>query len=89
MIVNLEPSEAEVLKMELSEHAIEKWLKEPAQRPLKSSSARRRGLRECVGADAFVRPASNASVSEPKFLPNTVSQFVISNPLLTPTPPNA
>ncbi|HYM78651.1 MAG TPA: hypothetical protein VE377_21960 [Candidatus Dormibacteraeota bacterium] len=31
MIVNLEPSEAVVLKMELSEHAIEKWLKEPGE----------------------------------------------------------
>lgn len=31
MIVNVEPSEAVVLKMELSEHAIEKWLKEPGE----------------------------------------------------------
>jgi len=31
MIVNLEPSEAVVLKMELNEHAIEKWLKEPGE----------------------------------------------------------
>jgi hypothetical protein len=31
MIVNLEPSEAVVLKMELSEHATEKWLKEPGE----------------------------------------------------------
>ena len=31
MIVNLEPSEAVVLKLELSEHAIEKWLKEPGE----------------------------------------------------------
>jgi hypothetical protein len=31
MIVNLEPSEAVVLRMELSEHAIEKWLKEPGE----------------------------------------------------------
>lgn len=31
MIVSLEPSEAVVIKMELSEHAIEKWLKEPGE----------------------------------------------------------
>jgi len=31
MIVSLEPSEAVVLKMELNEHAIEKWLKEPGE----------------------------------------------------------
>ena len=31
MIVNLEPSEAVVVKLELSEHAIEKWLKEPGE----------------------------------------------------------
>lgn len=31
MIVNLEPSEAVVVKMELSDHAIEKWLKEPGE----------------------------------------------------------
>jgi hypothetical protein len=31
MIVTLEPSEAVVMKMELSEHAIEKWLKEPGE----------------------------------------------------------
>ena len=31
MIVSLEPSEAVVVKMELSEHAIEKWLKEPEE----------------------------------------------------------
>lgn len=31
MIVSLEPSEAVVLKLELSEHAIEKWLKEPGE----------------------------------------------------------
>lgn len=31
MIVNLEPSEAVVVKMELTERAIEKWLKEPGE----------------------------------------------------------
>jgi hypothetical protein len=31
MIVSLEPSEAVVVKMELSDHAIEKWLKEPGE----------------------------------------------------------
>jgi hypothetical protein len=32
MIVNLEPSEAVVLKMDLTEHAIEEWLKEPGEK---------------------------------------------------------
>jgi len=31
MIVSLEPSEAVVVKMELGEHAIENWLKEPGE----------------------------------------------------------
>lgn len=31
MIVNLEPSEAVVVKMELGEHAIERWLREPGE----------------------------------------------------------
>jgi hypothetical protein len=31
MIVSLEPSEAVVVKLELSEHSIEKWLKEPGE----------------------------------------------------------
>jgi len=31
MIVNLEPSEAVVVKLELSDHAIERWLKEPGE----------------------------------------------------------
>jgi hypothetical protein len=31
MIVNLEPSEAVVVKMDLSDNAIEKWLKEPGE----------------------------------------------------------
>lgn len=31
MIVNLEPSEAVVVKMELSDHAMKKWLKEPGE----------------------------------------------------------
>ena len=31
MIVSLEPSEAVVVKMELSDHAVEKWLKEPGE----------------------------------------------------------
>jgi len=31
MIVNLEPSEAVVVKLELTEHAIKKWLKEPGE----------------------------------------------------------
>lgn len=31
MIVSLDPSEAVVVKLELSEHAIEKWLKEPGE----------------------------------------------------------
>ena len=31
MIVNLEPSEATVVEVNLSDHAIEKWLKEPGE----------------------------------------------------------
>ena len=31
MIVNIEPSEAMILHVNLSEHAIEKWLKEPGE----------------------------------------------------------
>lgn len=31
MIVNLEPSEATVVELNLSDHAIEKWLKEPGE----------------------------------------------------------
>jgi hypothetical protein len=31
MIVNVEPSEATVVQVELSDHAIEKWLKEPGE----------------------------------------------------------
>jgi hypothetical protein len=38
MIVSLEPSEAVVIKMELSEHAIEKWLKEPGEQAAGHSS---------------------------------------------------
>ena len=45
MIVNLEPSEAVVVKMELSEHAIEKWLKEPGEEADRSHE-RRQGTQE-------------------------------------------
>jgi len=38
MIVSLEPSEAVVLKMELNEHAVEKWLKEPGEQADSHSS---------------------------------------------------
>jgi len=31
MVVNLEPTETVVVKMDLSDHAIEKWLKEPGE----------------------------------------------------------
>jgi len=41
MIVNVEPSEATVVELKLSEHAIKQWLKEPGEKAEDQSAHRR------------------------------------------------